>query len=486
MQKDCDCAQQTHVVICGHGTRSARGVEEFTSVVEVVARNLTPVPVAYAFLDHSRPSLAERLDQLYAGGTRSILVAPGMLLTAGHVKNDIPAEMRAWQAQHHDAKLGYARALGICAAMLDAAGDRIEQALTAADADVSREETLLLLIVSGSSDPDGNGDAAKVARLLCERMGFGWSEVAYGHTTTPRIKAGLEHAARGDFRRVVVMPYLLFSGVLEQAIEKKVDEAKQRHPSVDFVLAGYLGDHPGVTATFAERIHEGLANADLNDPSPATVQTGAGPLAGTLDYLKDPAEIYRRSFAIIRAEADLGGVPDDLQDVVVRVIHAAATPRITADLEWSADFAGAARAALQAGAPILVDTRMTVEGIIRRRLPAANEVVCTLYDAAAVERAKVIGNTRSAAAVDLWGERLGGAVVAIGNAPTALFRLIERLRDGAPRPAAILGFPIGLVGAAESKEALIAANLGIPYLTLRGRRGGSSLAAAAINGLGRE
>jgi precorrin isomerase len=204
-----------------------------------------------------------------------------------------------------------------------------------------------------------------------------------------------------------------------------------------------------------------------------------------LDYIRDPEEIYRRSFAIIRAEADLSAVPEDLVDVVIRIVHASGTPDIVSEMVWSDDFAVAARAALAAGAPILTDTRMVSEGVIVRRLPAHNQVICSLYDPHVAEHAKAIGNTRSAAAVDLWGNLMAGAVIAIGNAPTALFHLIERLQDGAPRPAAILGFPIGFVGAAESKEALIAAELGIPFLTLRGRRGGSALAAAAINALGR-
>lgn len=205
-----------------------------------------------------------------------------------------------------------------------------------------------------------------------------------------------------------------------------------------------------------------------------------------LDYLRDPDEIYRQSFSIIRAETDLSGVPEEMQDVVVRVVHAAGSPEIIGDIVWSDGFAAAARSALLGGAPILTDTGMVSAGIIHRRLLAGNAIICSLYDSRISEHARVIGNTRSAAAVDLWGEIADGAVVAIGNAPTALFRLIERIMEGNPRPAAILAFPIGFVGAAESKEALIAADLGIPYLTLRGRRGGSAIAAAAINALGSE
>ncbi len=205
-----------------------------------------------------------------------------------------------------------------------------------------------------------------------------------------------------------------------------------------------------------------------------------------LEYLRDPQEIYRRSFEIIRSETDLSRLPEVLHDLAIRVVHASGQPAIVTDLAWSADIVEAARAALGQGAPILTDTRMVAEGVIKRRLAAENPVICTLYDPECPALAKTIGNTRSAAAVDLWGSRLGGAVVVIGNAPTALFRLLERLRDGAPKPAAILGFPIGFVGAAESKEALICSGFGVPYVTLRGRLGGSAMAAAALNALGAE
>ena len=200
-----------------------------------------------------------------------------------------------------------------------------------------------------------------------------------------------------------------------------------------------------------------------------------------MDYLRDPEEIYRRSWAMVHAEADLAALPPDLADVAARLVHACGMTDIVGDLAWHGDVAARARAALEDGAPILTDAVMVAEGITRDRLPAANEVICTLRNADVAERARRDATTRSAAAVDLWLPRLAGAVVAIGNAPTALFRLLELLTDGAPRPAALFAFPVGFVGAAESKEALIASALDIPYLTLRGRRGGSALAAAAVN-----
>lgn len=203
-----------------------------------------------------------------------------------------------------------------------------------------------------------------------------------------------------------------------------------------------------------------------------------------IDYVRDGAEIYRRSFATIRAEANLARFPDDVSRVVVRMIHACGMVDLAPDVAYSPDVVGKARAALVAGAPILCDAHMVASGITRSRLPAANEIVCTLSDASVPERAARIGNTRSAAAIDLWLDRLGGAVVAVGNAPTTLFRLLELVAEGAPRPAAVLGIPVGFIGAAESKEAL--AQSGLEYLTVHGRRGGSAITVAAVNAIASE
>jgi precorrin-8X/cobalt-precorrin-8 methylmutase len=199
------------------------------------------------------------------------------------------------------------------------------------------------------------------------------------------------------------------------------------------------------------------------------------------DYIRDGAEIYRQSFATIRAEADLDRFPGDVSRVVVRMIHACGMVDVASDIAYSTDVVAKARAALDGGAPILCDAQMVASGITRSRLPAANEVICSLTDPRVAELAATIGNTRSAAAVDLWGDRLAGAVVAIGNAPTALFRLLELVAAGAPRPAAVIGMPVGFIGAAESKRALAASDL--EHLLVRGRRGGSAMAVAAINAI---
>ncbi|MFI1252766.1 precorrin-8X methylmutase [Streptomyces netropsis] len=210
------------------------------------------------------------------------------------------------------------------------------------------------------------------------------------------------------------------------------------------------------------------------------------------EYEKDGASIYRQSFATIRAEADLGGLPPDVSQVAVRMIHACGMVDLVRDLAYSPQVVARARAALRAGAPILCDANMVASGVTRKRLPADNEVLCTLADPSVPELARRMGTTRSAAALELWREKLDGAVVAVGNAPTALFRLLEMLEEGGaggaggPRPAAVIGIPVGFIGAAESKDALADSPLGLDYLVVRGRRGGSAMAAAAINAIASE
>jgi precorrin-8X/cobalt-precorrin-8 methylmutase len=205
-----------------------------------------------------------------------------------------------------------------------------------------------------------------------------------------------------------------------------------------------------------------------------------------IDYIRDGQEIYRNSFSIIRAEARLDTIPADLEKLAVRVIHACGMVEVIEDLRFSPGAGKAGRDALAAGAPILCDARMVSEGITRGRLPANNQIICTLHDEGVREMALELGNTRSAVALELWRPHLEGSVVVIGNAPTALFYLLEMLDAGAPKPALILGFPVGFVGAAESKAMLAADSRGVPFVIMQGRRGGSAMAVAAVNALATE
>lgn len=212
---------------------------------------------------------------------------------------------------------------------------------------------------------------------------------------------------------------------------------------------------------------------------------GAETERAVYDYVRDGTAIYERSFAIIRAEADLSRFSEDEADVAVRMIHACGLVEAAGAFVFGHGFVEAGRTALKAGAPILCDAQMVAHGVTHARLPARNDVICTLRDPAVPALAEKLGTTRSAAALELWRDRMAGAVIAIGNAPTALFHLLEMLAKGAPRPAAILGMPVGFVGAAESKDALADSDLGIPFAIVRGRLGGSAITAAAVNALAR-
>ncbi len=249
------------VMVCGHGSRDASAVAEFRRLVGGLTARLPHYPVESGFLEFARPILGEGLDRLRARGVDHVLAVPGMLFAAGHVKNDVPSVLNAYAAEH-GVRVEFGRDLGLDARLLRAARDRIGAALAAA-APVAPAETLLAVIGRGTSDPDANGNVAKVARMLWEGMGFGWAETGYSGVAHPRVDAVLERASRLGFRRIVVFPYFLFTGVLVRRIYEQTDLVAARHPGIEFVKAGYLGDHPLVLDAFVERI-EGIRTGDVN------------------------------------------------------------------------------------------------------------------------------------------------------------------------------------------------------------------------------
>ena len=250
------------VMVCGHGSRDVDAVEEFERLVRGLARRLPEYPLERGFLEFARPTLREGLDRLRARAVDYVLAVPGMLFAAGHVKNDVPSVLNAYAAEHA-IRIEFGRDLGIEPKLLAAARDRIEAALAARESDLPRAQTLLAVVGRGTSDPDANGNVAKVARMLWEGMGFGWAEVGYSGVAHPRVDALLERAARLGFRRIVVFPYFLFTGVLVRRIYAQTDEIAARHPAIEFVKAGYLNDHPLVLDTFVERV-QGIAAGDVN------------------------------------------------------------------------------------------------------------------------------------------------------------------------------------------------------------------------------
>jgi sirohydrochlorin cobaltochelatase len=243
------------VMLCGHGSRDADAVKEFAVLSEHLRKRLPHYPVAYGYLEFATPIIREGLDRLRAGGVTRVLAVPGMLFAAGHAKNDIPSVLNTYAAQN-GLRIDYGKELGIDPKMIRAAADRVQEALDAAVGDVPKHETLLVVVGRGASDPDANSNVFKVTRLLWEGFGFGWAETAYSGVTFPLVEPALEHAAKLGYRRIVVFPYFLFTGILVQRIYDATDAVAKRHPKIQFVKAPYLNDHPQVIATFEERLNQ--------------------------------------------------------------------------------------------------------------------------------------------------------------------------------------------------------------------------------------
>ena len=246
----------TGIMICGHGSRDEGAVAEFEKLALGIRRRSKGIPVEYGFLEFATPVIKDGLAALVNQGVTDVLAVPGMLFAAGHAKNDIPSVLNTWSAENDAIDIRYGRELAIDPKMLKAAADRIQEALDSAVDDVPLEETMLVVIGRGASDPDANSNVAKVMRMLWEGFGFGWGETAYSGVTFPLIEPGLEHAVKLGYRRIVVFPYFLFTGVLMRRIYDYTDVVAERHPDIEFIKASYLNDHPMVIETFMERIDE--------------------------------------------------------------------------------------------------------------------------------------------------------------------------------------------------------------------------------------
>ena len=241
------------VMLCGHGSRDEGAVKEFANLANRLKARLPQYPLEYGYLEFARPVLRDGLDSLKAQGITRILAVPGMLFAAGHAKNDIPSVLNTYAAENN-IQIEYGKELGIDTKMLKAAGDRVEEAIASAPGKIERHETLLLVVGRGASDPDANSNVSKVTRMLWEGLGLGWAETAYSGVTFPLVGAALEHCAKLGFKRIIVFPYFLFTGILVDRIFRAMDEVAEKYPNIQFVRAGYLNDHDAVVETFAERV----------------------------------------------------------------------------------------------------------------------------------------------------------------------------------------------------------------------------------------
>lgn len=243
------------VMLCGHGSRDQGAVQEFAVLAGHLKQRLPQYPVEFGYLEFATPIIRMGLDSLKAQGVTRVLAVPGMLFAAGHAKNDIPSVLNTY-ATANNLRIDYGKDLGIDPKMMRAAGDRIQEAIDSAPTKVPLHETLLVVVGRGASDPDANSNVSKVTRMLWEGFGFGWAETAYSGVTFPLVEPGLEHATRLGFKRIIVFPYFLFTGILVQRIYDSTDEVAARHPDIEFIKASYLNDHPAVIDTFVERVEQ--------------------------------------------------------------------------------------------------------------------------------------------------------------------------------------------------------------------------------------
>jgi sirohydrochlorin cobaltochelatase len=249
-------SEKIGIMVCGHGSRDAGAVREFAQVAEGLKKMFPQYPVDYGYLEFATPIIRTGLDNLRNAGVTRILAVPGMLFAAGHAKNDIPSVLNTYAASHPEISIEYGRELGIDLRMIKAAGDRLQEAIDGCNTDVPLTETLLMVVGRGASDPDANSNASKVMRMLWEGMGFGWGETCYSGVTFPLVAPGLEHAAKLGYKRIIVFPYFLFTGILVQRIYDYTDKVAAQHPDIEFVKAGYLNDHPLVLEVFKHRVEE--------------------------------------------------------------------------------------------------------------------------------------------------------------------------------------------------------------------------------------
>lgn len=256
----------TGIMVCGHGSRNQNAAREFATVAEGLKARYPDTPVEYGYLEFCNPVISEGLDRLREKGVSRVLAVPGMLFAAGHAKNDIPSVLNTYQAQNQGTVINYGRELGIDLKMIRAAGERIQAALDQANAeqgDVALHDTLLMVVGRGSSDPDANSNVSKVMRMLWEGFGFGWGETCYSGVTFPLVGPGLTHAAKLGYKRIIVFPYFLFTGVLVKRIYSETDTVAANHPEIQFIKASYLSDHPLVLDTFQDRVQEILEGQAL-------------------------------------------------------------------------------------------------------------------------------------------------------------------------------------------------------------------------------
>lgn len=506
---DTETTRDYGIVIAGHGSRDEEGVREFESLVAAVKQRCNGHFVTHGFLEFAKPTIDEAARENIRNGSRTIAVVPGILLSATHAKNDMPSEVQALRREFPDHEFHFGTSINLHPVMLDICRERIAQAEAKSKQLVKREDTCLIVAGRGTTDPDANSEVSKLARILEEGMGFGASLVCYSGTAKPLVADGLKLAAKLGFRRYIVLPFFLFTGVLIKRIYAATDEAQARMPSIEFLKCDYLGLHEGVADLFLQRAAEAIAgNAAMNcslckyrtqmvgyEKEMGAVQTGhhfnvraSAPAAAPVPVPKveayEPHPIEEKSFEIIDSLRDWSPFSKPQRAILQRLVHTTGDVAVVDEIFISPDAPEAAMRALSRGTRIVTDVTMVQTGLRRSLLGQLGvETFCGVHDRETDIISKEGNITRSAAGIRrAWAQYGNDVIVAIGDAPTAVEEAIRLVNQEQWRPHVIIGLPVGFVGTRESKDHLKKC-LRVPRITNTGTRGGSPWAATVVNAL---
>jgi precorrin-8X/cobalt-precorrin-8 methylmutase len=503
------------IVIAGHGSRDPDAVREFEALVDLIRARAPQQVVTHGYLEFSSPTISEAVAENLAQGSKAVSVVPGVLLAARHAKNDMPAEMLGLAQDHPNIDFHFGAPLNLHPQLLQLAQERIVAAESASTQTIRRDDTCLVLVGRGTTDPDANGEVSKLARMLEEGMGFGGVYVCYSGTAKPLVADGLRAAAMLGFSRLIVLPFFLFDGILVKRIYAAADDVQQREPGIEVLKAGYLGVHNHVADVMLERAREAVEGRaamnctlckyrvqivgfeeQLGEPQRAhhlqvrgllnneklNTVTETTALNQFAPYVPHPIE--KESFDIIAAGRDWSGFPSSHLTILQRLVHTSGDFSAPDDIYFSSGAVETGIRAILRCKRVVTDVTMVQTGLKRALVEQLGvETWCGVHDRETHLMSEAQGITRSAAGIRRAFEKFGNDIIlAIGDAPTAIVEAVRLIRDHGWRPQLVIGLPVGFVGTRESKDALRRC-LQVPRITNSGTRGGSPWAASVVNGL---
>lgn len=503
------------IVVAGHGSRDPDGIREFEALIELIRARAPQHVVSHGYLEFASPTIDQAVAANLAAGVRQVVMVPGVLLAAMHAKNDMPSELLTYARAHPEIDFHFGAPLGLHPLLLQLVQERIVAAESASPHTVRRDDSCLVLVGRGTTDPDANGEVAKFARMIEEGMGFGAACVCYSGTAKPLVADGLRAAARMGYARLVVVPFFLFDGVLVKRIYDAADALQEREPEVEVLKAGYLGAHPHVADVLIDRAREAVAGRaamncslckyrvqivgfeeQVGEPQrPHHLQVrgllekqGSGVAAAAPEereftpYVPHPIEA--ESFRIIAAGRDWSGFPAAHLTVLQRLVHTSGDFNAPDDIYFSPGAVETGIRSLLRCKRVVTDVTMVQTGLKRALLEQLSiETWCGVHDRETFLMAEAHGITRSAAGIRRAWEKFGNDIVlAIGDAPTAIMEATRLIREHGWRPQLVIGLPVGFVGTCEAKADLQRC-LQVPRITNSGTRGGSPWAASVVNGL---